>query len=318
MKKILVIFLLMVSAVLQAQKVRVTPQWIPQAQFAGLYVADSLGFYKDAGLDIEIIHPSATHSSSRMLMEGSTDIITSQFTDALILWDSGFRMNNILQCSEDNSLMIVSHEPIASPQSLNGKRIGHWRAGFSDLGFIFHSQHNLTAEWVAFHSNIALYISGAIDATLAMEYNEYFQLKMSGTPLEADQLLFMRDYGLNVPEDGFYVTPEYFAKNKAMLSRFVDATKKGWEWARRKENREAALDIVMVQLKRYGVHSNRVNQMYMLDTILRLQEDDSGKAPYLLKRERFEETVKLMMDNGYIMSPVPFDEFVKTLEVVLK
>ncbi len=308
----LFIVLLMVSAALQAQTVRVTPQWIPQAQFAGLYVADSLGFYKDAGLDVEIIHPSATHSSSRMLMEGATDIITSQFTDALILWDSGFRMKNILQCSENNSLMIVSREPINSPQSLNGKRIGHWRAGFSDLGFIFHSQNNLTAEWIPFHSNIALYISGAIDATLAMEYNEYFQLKMSGTPLGPDQLLYMRDYGLNVPEDGFYVTPEYFAGNQEMLSRFVAATKKGWEWARRKENREEALNIVMVQLKKFDVHSNRVNQMYMLDTILRLQEDDSGKAPYLLTRERFGETVRLMMDNGYIMSPVDYDEFVKT------
>ncbi len=304
--------LILVSSALQAQTLRVTPQWVPQAQFAGLYVADSLGFYVAEGLDVEIIHPSATKNSSTMLRDGATDIITSQLTDALILWDSGFRMRNILQCSEDNSLMIVSHEPIISPQSLNGKRIGHWRAGFSDLGFIFHSQHNLDAEWVPFHSNIALYISGAIDATLAMEYNEFFQLKMSGTPLNPDQLLFMRDYGLNVPEDGFYVTPEFFAKNTDALRRFVAATKKGWEWARRKENRTVALNIVMEQLKKFDVHSNRVNQMYMLDTILRLQEDDSGKAPYLLTRERFEYAVKLMMDNGYIMSYIPYDEFVKT------
>ncbi len=310
-RKLLMIFLLLAAAA-QAQTVRVTPQWVPQAQFAGLYVADSLGFYKDVGLDVEIIHPSATYSCQRMLMDGATDIITSQFTDAIILWDSGFKMKNILQCSENNSLMIVSHEPITTPQSLNGKRIGHWKAGFSDLGFIFHSQHNLTAEWIPFHSNIALYISGAIDATLAMEYNEYFQLKMSGTPLEPDQLLYMRDYGLNVQEDGFYVTPEYLRKNEAKLKKFVEATKKGWEWARKEENRTAALDIVMEQLRKFKVHSNRVNQMYMLDTILRLQEDETGKAPYMLTRERFVEAVELMMDNGYIMSPVPYDEFVKT------
>ncbi len=295
-----------------AQTIRVTPQWVPQAQFAGLYVAEHLGFYEEEGLDVEIIHPSATKSSSRMLFEGLTDIITSQFTDALIYWDSGLKMVNILQCNENNSLMIVSHEPITSPQSLNGKRIGHWKAGFSDLGFIFHSQHNLTAEWIPFHSNIALYISGAIDATLAMEYNEYFQLKMSGTPLEQDQLLYMRDYGLNIQEDGFYVTPDYYNRNRTQLRKFVDATKKGWEWARKPENRGQALDIVMARLKEYDVHSNRVNQRYMLDTILRLQENGTGKAPYKLTRSRFEEAVQLMLDNGYIMKPVPFDEFVKT------
>ena len=29
-----------------------TPQWTPQAQFTGYYVAQELGFYRDAGLDV--------------------------------------------------------------------------------------------------------------------------------------------------------------------------------------------------------------------------------------------------------------------------
>ncbi len=308
----LLIMSFLCSVALCAQTVRVTPQWLPQAQFAGLYVADALGFYDEAGIDVEIIHPSATHSSPRMLMEGDTDIITAQFTDALIFWDSGIRMKNILQCNENNSLMIVAHEPIPAPESLNGMRIAHWKSGFSDLGFIFHAQNNLDAEWIPYHSNIALYISGAVDAMLAMEYNEYFQLQMSGTPLSQNQVIYMRDYGLNVQEDGVYVLPEYYAKNREMLGRFVGATKKGWEWARQKGNRMKALDIVMAQLEKCGVYSNRVNQMYMLETILRLQEDENGKAPYRITRERFNGTVDLLLKNGYIMAPVPYDEFVTT------
>ncbi len=312
MRKLLIL-LVLCSVAASARTVRVTPQWLPQAQFAGLYVADSLGFYEEAGIDVEIIHPSATHGSSQMLMEGETDIITAQFMDALIMWDKGQRMKNIMQCSENSSLVIVAHEPIPVPESLNGKRVGHWKVGFSDLAFIFGAQNNLDIEWIPYHSNIALYISGAIDAVLAMEYNEYFQLKMSGTPLSTEQTIYMRDYGLNVQEDGLYVTPRYYARNKEMLGRFVEATKKGWEWARKKENRAQALDIVMAQLDKCGVYSNRVNQMFMLDTILRLQENAEGKAPYSLSRERFAETLRLLMDNGYIKSPVPYDEFVNAL-----
>ena len=31
------------------------PQWIPQAQFAGYMVAKEKGFYRDAGLDLNLL-----------------------------------------------------------------------------------------------------------------------------------------------------------------------------------------------------------------------------------------------------------------------
>ncbi len=37
-----------------ADKVTVQLKWLPQAQFAGYYVAQSKGYYKDAGLDVTI------------------------------------------------------------------------------------------------------------------------------------------------------------------------------------------------------------------------------------------------------------------------
>ena len=42
-----------VSAAAQ-EKVTVQLKWVPQAQFAGYYVAAAKGFYKDAGLDVTI------------------------------------------------------------------------------------------------------------------------------------------------------------------------------------------------------------------------------------------------------------------------
>ena len=39
------------------------PQWTAQAQFAGYYVAIEKGFYKAEGIDVDIVHPSATQST---------------------------------------------------------------------------------------------------------------------------------------------------------------------------------------------------------------------------------------------------------------
>ena len=69
--------LLACSSVAEAQKFTFTPQWTAQAQFAGYYVAQDLGFYKEAGLDVEIVHPSATQSALNSLLRKECDAITT-------------------------------------------------------------------------------------------------------------------------------------------------------------------------------------------------------------------------------------------------
>ena len=52
--------------VVHAQSVTLIPKWTAQAQFAGYYVAEKMGFYKEEGLDVHVKHPSLirkTHSS---------------------------------------------------------------------------------------------------------------------------------------------------------------------------------------------------------------------------------------------------------------
>ena len=46
--------LLAAGAAAAQDKVTVQLKWLPQAQFAGYYVAAAKGFYKDAGLDVTI------------------------------------------------------------------------------------------------------------------------------------------------------------------------------------------------------------------------------------------------------------------------
>ena len=54
---------------------------------------------------------------------------------------------------------------------------------------------------------------------------------MAGQRIKDEQLLYMRDIGYNVPEDGVYVTAEFYRKHKDLVTKFAEATRKGWEWA---------------------------------------------------------------------------------------
>ena len=77
------------------QKMTFTPQWTPQAQFAGYYVALELGFYKDAGIDLEIVHPNATESAITRLRNNSSQITTLQLCQAMETIDNGVPLANL-------------------------------------------------------------------------------------------------------------------------------------------------------------------------------------------------------------------------------
>ena len=103
-KFLLIVLMLLPSFIMKAQIV-FTPQWTPQAQFAGYYVAYDKGFYDEAGVKVNIQHPSVSYSAFNLLWEGSSDIITLQLVQAMIEIDRGMPLVNILQTSQQNGLM---------------------------------------------------------------------------------------------------------------------------------------------------------------------------------------------------------------------
>ena len=53
--------------------VRIQLQWVPQAQFAGYYVAQELGFYEAVGLDVTILEGSANITPIDVVLAGGAD-----------------------------------------------------------------------------------------------------------------------------------------------------------------------------------------------------------------------------------------------------
>ena len=62
------------------QKVTVILDWTPNTNHTGLYVAKEKGYYKDLGLDVEIIQPSEG-SSLQLLAAGKGDFAISYQED---------------------------------------------------------------------------------------------------------------------------------------------------------------------------------------------------------------------------------------------
>ena len=308
---VVLLYVSMNPAHAQKDSVVLMIQWLPQCQFAGIIMAHNLGFYDEAGIDMTLIYDQESVSSTDAIKEGNADIITSMLGDALIARDLGTPLVNILQTSQTSAGMIISRTPIKNIHELDGKRIGRWSNGFSEAAMCFATNNGLNLEWVSILSNIYPFVEGAVDAMVAMEYNEYFQIMMAGIDLTEDHLIYLRDEGYDIPEDGLYTTEEYYSTHKDAVDRFVQATIRGWEWVRDPDNFDETAETITEQVRMSGVNTSLANQEFMLRTILRLQEDDSGNVPFHLDKPRFDFTVKMLRDNNFILSPIEYGDFVK-------
>ena len=235
--------LLMSQAVAQQDETIVfTPQWTAQAQFAGYYVAEAKGFYRDAGVKVQIEHPSATQPAMARLRNNECQATTLQLCQAMEIVDEGIPLVNILQTSMNNAMVIVSARG-KDPLTQKGARVGIWSVGFGQLAICMSIKDHLNYEWVRFAQNVNLFVAGALDATLAMSYNEYYQLVQAGVKMTGKNVYRFCDHGYNVQEDGVYMTRDYYVKHKEQARRFAQASKKGWEWAA--THPDETLDIVM-------------------------------------------------------------------------
>ena len=303
------LLILLYVPTIQGQRITITPKWTAQAQFTGYYVADKMGFYKEEGLDVRIIHPAISESSFSVLQNGKSQVAVMNLSFALTARASGAKIINIMQTSQENSLMLVSRHPLNDITSLKQKDIAVWNHLSQNLLDRISARYQLNCKWIRFNSGVNLFLAGAVDICLVGSYNEYLQLAEYGLRPDDTYLLHFSDYGYDLPEDGLYVTDEFYQAHPDIIPKLVRASIRGWEWAN--EHKEKALDIVMDIVHENNIGTNRYHQRKMMEEILRLQVDKScNKRTYLLSPEDFESASDILL-NGQERENIHYTDFVK-------
>ena len=287
-------------------KIVFTPQATAQAQFAGYYVALEQGFYADEGLEVVIVHPYLTQSCVESIWGGFCIATTLPLPMAMKTIDNGLPLVNILQTSMNSGLTIISRNG-EDPLKLEKARVASFRAGFGLMARSLAAIQNLDYELVTTASMVNLFTAGAVDATLAMSFDEYYKLLQTGLVSPGRGIYRFEEGEYNIQEDGVYVTRAFYEAHREACEGFARASRRGWEWV--SEHREEALDLVMRYVKEHRIATNRTLQGLMLDEVLRLQQDrESGVREFRLRRDMVEKANDTMLRAGILIGPVTYEE----------
>lgn len=290
--------------------VRLALQWLPQSQFAGFYMARDLGFYREAGLDVVLLHTGPGPSSLDFLTEDRADFATLFLADAIVHARESKPLANIAQLVRRSNLVLVGWKDrgIEQPADLDGRRITHWPGAFSVTFTAFFRKHGIQPEVRPQHYSVNLFLHHGVDACAAMLYNEYHRIYQAGIDYDQVTVFLMRDYGLGFPEDGLYTTAELAALQPEVCRSLRRATLAGWAYA--KQHPEEAIDAVLRESRLGSVPANRPHSRWMLDHMLAsvFPPDDDG-VPGRLDRRAYQEAVEAITAAGLVDDAPTFEEF---------
>ena len=231
-----------------ADKVTLQLKWVAQAQFAGYYVAKDKGYYKEADLDVTINPGGPDVAPPQVIAGGGADVVIDWMPSALASREKGVALVNVAQPFKRSGLQLTCRADtgIKAPADLKGKTLGVWFSGNEYPFLSWMAKLNFKTDGspggvkvVKQGFNVDPLLQKQADCISTMTYNEYWQVIDAG--YQPNQLVVFKyeDQGVATLEDGLYVIesklkdPAFVAK----MAKFVQASMKGWNYARSQSGR---------------------------------------------------------------------------------
>lgn len=212
-------------------KMTVLLDWFVNPDHGPLYVAQEMGYFKDAGLTVEMIAPADPNDPPRLVAAGRGDVAISYQPQLHLQVDAGLPVVRIgtLVATPLNSIIALKDGPVKSLKDLKGKKVGFSVGGFEDalLGAMLEkhglSLKDVTLVNVNFSLSPALF-AGQVDAIVGGFRNfELNQMAIEGKP---GRPFFPEEEGVPTYDELIFIAARDRA-NDPRLGRFLDAVERG-------------------------------------------------------------------------------------------
>jgi NitT/TauT family transport system substrate-binding protein len=283
-------------------KVKLQLQWFTQAQFAGYFAAVQQGYYRDAGLDVQILEGGTDIVPQTQLAQGHADYAIAWVPKALQSREQGANITDVGQVFQRSGTLQVSFKDknITTAANLKGEKVGNWGfgnefelfAGMTKAGL--NPGKDVTLAQQQFDMQALL--KGDIDAAQAMIYNEYAQVLEAKNP-KTGQLYQPSDFneidwnkeGTAMLQDAIWASTDKLQNDKAYQDqtvKFLQASFKGWIYCR--DNPEKCRDIVVARGSKLGA-SHQLWQMNEINKLIWPSPNGIG----MVDKGAWDQTVKI-------------------------
>lgn len=234
------------------QHVRLALDWTANTNHTGFYVAKELDFYADVDLELTLITPDQDNyetTPAKKLELGLADFALAPFESVISLHT---KKNNVpvqaiaaLLQEDISAIVALSSSAITRPKELDGRTYASYKARYEDsiVKQMIINDGGTGDVQVLYPDKLGIWntlLTNAADSTWIFDNWEGVEANTAGVELTRFRLA---DYQIPYAYSPVIMATRHtIEQNRAVCDAFVNATKKGFLYA--KENPQAAVDIL--------------------------------------------------------------------------
>src|SRR5215210_6337733 len=211
-------------------KISLPMGYIPNIQFAPFYIALEKGYFREAGIDLELDYKFETDGVA-LVGAGDLPLAVVSGEQVLLARAQGLPVTYVAAWYQEYPVSVVakSELEILIPQDLKGKKIGLpglFGANYVGLrALLFEaemSESDVTLDSIGFNQ-VELLAAGEQDIVVGYTANEPIQLRARGIPVTE---IRVADY-VQLASNGILANEKVISEDPDLVRRFVGAFLKG-------------------------------------------------------------------------------------------
>lgn len=276
------------------QKVRIQLKWTHQFQFSGFYAAIEQGFFKEAGLDVELIAGGPQIDPTTVVVSGNAEFGVGN-SSLLIDFNAGRPVVAVAAILQHSPFVILARlDPaIRSVRDLEGKTLMGETHSMELLAYLKTAGVDLNRVQLLEHSGTAssLNSTGAdrTDAMTAYMSTEPFEAARLNIPY---QIFNPRDLNINFYGDTLFTSRQFAQNQPKTVSAMRDALIAGWQYAL--THQSEMVDLIM---RKYQPNMNRTSLNLEAQATYNLFQTDIVDIGYM-SRERWQHIGNIYAASG--------------------
>lgn len=214
----------------EPQRVILQLKWKHQWQFAGYYAAREQGFYRKAGLDVEIREAPAYEAPVDVVFKGRADFGIAS-SDLLLRRAQGQPVVSLAAIFQHSPLAVMTLDRPGSGdlRHLKGQTLALEPHADEIIAFLARMGLDPKSYHVTPHSmEVDALLAGKVQAMSVYTTTEPFLLKQAGVGY---QLFEPRNAGIDFYGDVLFTLEQTVKDHPEMVAAFRKASLEGWAWA---------------------------------------------------------------------------------------
>jgi len=275
-------------------------KWRHQFQFAGYYMAEARGYYRQAGLDVRFVEATPGLKPIDEVLSGNAQFGVGT-TDLLLYRQEKQKVVAVAAIFQHSPIALMTLEGVGRPLvSLKGAKIMVEPHSAELTAFLNREGLGQGAVQLVEHSfDPGDLIERRVQAMSVYVTDEPWTLSTQGVPYS---LFTPRSAGIDFYGDTLFTTEGYLAAHPEVVSAFREASLRGWREAI--ADPDAAIDLILERSDR----KSRAQLRFEADAMAPLLQFDLVEPGYM-SAARWRHIVEVYTEAGLLPQGLELDGF---------